>query len=519
VLERSEALYRRAGLEPGDSAGLEQLLGQLPRARELRVQQTTLRGQNDADLEALERAGEPELAELDADALSRERETAEQLANTAQKHRDEIAEIRAEVGAATRGHALEDAIAQCDAAREALDERRSDALRVAAGCYLIERVGQEHERTQMPRVLERARDLFAEFTHQGYRLELDPGDEPRLRAFDLREGLGQALEELSDGTRAQLLLAARLAFLEESERGTTLPLFLDEALDQSDPSRFHAIAGSLGRIARDHGRQIFYLTSDPHDVERIRAALCDEGCKDAQVIDLQQERRQQASAGGPAELRVEPPPSVPAPEGRSAEDYGALIQATPLDPRRGHAAQHLFHLLWDDLPLLHRLLERRIERAGQWQMLSGSSVAAEAVAGSGHIQQLDPRVELLQSFCELWLVGRGRTVDRDAVVESDAISERFLEPVVEIAGELEGDAGRLIACLRERDDERLGGFRSNNTERLDAFLTEQGYLADTAPLEEAELTARAMASPAAARLPADVAGECLYRWWRLAART
>ncbi len=40
----------------------------------------------------------------------------------------------------------------------------------------------------------------------------------------------------------------------------------------SDPSRFHAIAGSLGRIARDHGRQIFYLTSDPHDVERIRIA-------------------------------------------------------------------------------------------------------------------------------------------------------------------------------------------------------------------------------------------------------
>ena len=209
---------------------------------------------------------------------------------------------------------------------------------------------------------------------------------------------------------------------------------------------------------------------------------------------------------------------MPAPDGRSAEDYGALIQATPLDPQRGHAAQHLFHLLWDDLPLLHRLLERRIERAGQWPMVSGSSVAAAAAGDSGRIQQLDPRAELLQSFCELWLVGRGRPVDRDALVESDAISDRFLEPVIEIAEELAGDANRLIECLRERGDERLGGFRSNNTDRLEAFLTEQGYLADTAPLEEAVLTARAMASPAAARLPANIAAECLHRWWRLAAR-
>ena len=517
VLEGDLALYQRAGLEPGDSAELEQLVSLLPRAQELREQQTTLRGQNDADLEALDRAGESALAELDADALTREREAAEQLAETAQKLRDEIAAIRAEVGAATRGHALEDEIAQRDAAREALDERRSEALWAAAGSYLIERVEQEHERTQMPRVLQRARDLFAEFTHQGYRLELDQGDEPRLRAFDLREGVGQALEELSDGTRSQLLLAARLAFLEESERGTPLPLFLDEALDQSDPGRFHAIAGSLGRIARDHGRQIFYLTSDPHDVERIRAALRDEGCKDAQAIDLQQLRRQQSSAGGPAELSVEPHPSVPALEGHSAEVYGALIQATPLDPRRGHAAQHLFHLLWDDLPLLHRLLERRIERAGQWHMVSGSPVAAALLADSERAEQLEPRAELLESFCELWLLGRGRPVDRDAIVESGAISDRFLEAVVEIANELQGDAGRLIECLRERGDERLGGFRSNSTERIESFLTEQGYRDEQAPLDEGELAARAMASPAAVRLPADIAAECLHRWWRLAA--
>ena len=46
-------------------------------------------------------------------------------------------------------------------------------------------------------------------------------------------GLGP--DKLSDGTRAQLILAARLAFAEEAEQGAALPLFLDEALDHSDP--------------------------------------------------------------------------------------------------------------------------------------------------------------------------------------------------------------------------------------------------------------------------------------------
>ena len=51
--------------------------------------------------------------------------------------------------------------------------------------------------------------------------------------------------ELSDGTRIQLLLACRLAYLEEAEGDTKTPLFLDEVLSTTDPERFTAVAGAV----------------------------------------------------------------------------------------------------------------------------------------------------------------------------------------------------------------------------------------------------------------------------------
>ena len=98
---------------------------------------------------------------------------------------------------------------------------------------------------------------------------------------------------------------------------------------------------------------------------------------------------------------------------------------------------------------------------------------------------------------------------------SRAVSATFLDRVAEVATELEGDAAALIESLRTRSDERLGGFRENKADDLETYLTDQGYL-DTRPvLGEAEIHARALASPAASRLPGRTAAECVHRWWTL----
>jgi uncharacterized protein YhaN len=513
-------IYRQAGLDPGDRVGLARLLENLERHRQLRRRRDGLVNSATPAEDRLKSAGELELVQRDREALEAEKRVLEARADGLDDLRSQIADIRAEVRKARGGHDLEDAIARRDRALGKLEERRQEALQAAAGRLLLDTVRREHETEQMPRVLQRARELFGTFTHHAYELRVAPDEAGSFLAIEARSGAGRRPHELSDGTRAQLLLAARLAFAEEAEHGVRLPLFLDEALDQSDPVRFRAIARSLGRMVEDETRQIFYLTNDPSDAQQIQQALDQEGCAAARIIDLAAVRKRAAGVPGPEALRVPPLPEVPTPSGQTPESYGTALGVPPLDPRRGPVAQHLFHLLWDDLSLLHRLLESRIEHLGQWLTLSrsGSGLASRIVAGEGSGSQLDARAQLLEAFCQAWLEGRGRPVDRDAIEQSGAVSGRYLDDVVEIASELGGDGERLIEVLRARNDERLQGFRSKAAEGLEGFLIEEGYIDPRPILEESDIVARGLANPAAARLPERVAAECVHHWWSLCAR-
>jgi exonuclease SbcC len=512
-------IYADAGLEIDDLHGLTALLDSLPRYMELARARMRLQSQIELDQTELSNASESDLGELDKLALERLHDENSRAAEKITELRDEIASINAQVDAAQRGHSIQDLIAVQDEALAKLHDRRSEALFAKAGRLLMDGIEREYEQTQMPRVLERARGLFSAFTHHHYELGLGSGAEAtQLIAIDLQSGEGLGLEELSDGTRAQLLLAARIAFAEEVEQGRTLPLFLDEALDQSDPARYEAIVRSLGRVAEDQGRQIFYLTSDPADVGRIQHALDKEQCDLPAVIDLGLVRRNAASISGPSVLHVEPRPPVPSPNGLSADEYGAALGVPALDPSLGYVQQHFFHVLWDDLDLLHEFLTHGIERVGQWRTVLETPLADKLGAQSKSPEEIALRSDLLEIFCEFWNQGRGRPVDREALEDSDALSDRFLDNVVEIANELRGNPENLLDALRAREDERLRGFRSNSLEKLESYMRENGYLDDQPVLAEAELRLRALSSPAANQLPAGTADECLNRWWTLAER-
>ena len=513
-------IYSEAALEEGDLSGLVRLLGSLQRYRELNSARTSLEGQIGLDCAELKKAGEPELAECDGLSLVPLKESLTSLATKATALRSEIAGTAARIDEAKRSNAMRDLIGVREEARARLRNLRDEAFHAKAGRYLMDAVRGEYEQSRMPRVLERARELFSGFTYHGYELRLAKDEEtPRLVAVELRSGEARELDELSDGTRAQLLLAARIAFAEQVERGMVLPLFLDEALDQSDPRRFEAMVRSIGRVGREQDRQIFYFTSDPLDVDRIRHALGKEDCDIAAAIDLGRIRTNVDSAGGSRALSIDPGPTVPAPDGRSPEEYGAVIGVPAFLPALGHAEQHFFYVLWDDLDLVHDLLSNGIERVGQWKTVSGTPLAERFGSRSVTPSETSLRLDLLEVFCGLWKQGRGRTVDRDALEESGALTGRLLEDVASIARELHGDAKRLVAALGENREPRLRSLRRSSVERLRRHLIEYGYLDERPVLAEGELRLRALTSPAANGLPGTVASGCLKRWWEWARKS
>ena len=459
ALNSIRKIYSEVSLDEGDLHGLTALLHSLPHYLDLKSTVARLEGQIELDRGELEKANEAELADCDRSSLERLQRDVSQAVTKAAKLRDAIAEIKAQVNEAKSGSNIQDLIAVREKVRTKLRDRLDEALFSKAGTFLFDTVEREYEQIQMPRVFERARSHFSTFTHHNYELRLGKeAKKPRLFAIELHSGEGRELEELSDGTRAQLLLAARIAFAEEVEEGRTLPLFLDEALDQSDPERFEAIVRSLGRIANDQERQIFYLTSDPFDIDRIQYALAKENCEIAAKIDLRLIRYQAASVSWPLALHVEQRPEVLAPNGLSATEYGVALGVPLLEPALGYVAQHFFYVLWDDPDLLHDFLVNGIKSAGQWKTVSGTTLADKLGSRSISSQEIAFRLDLLEIFCELWKQGRGRPVDREAIENSGALSERYLGDVVAIADELCGDPEMLITVLGTKEDPRLKGF-------------------------------------------------------------
>ncbi len=518
-LEDAKArLFGVAGVEAGDRSALTRRLDLLDRYRELCRERDEL-GANikraDGELAA---AGEAPLAGLHLPQLSDEKAALEEQSKHVDSLNRQIGEIEEKARNAREGHVLEDAIAKKEAELGELGARRDEALGAAAGKFLIECVRIDHETNQMPRVLERTRHHFGAFTHERYELKVSSTDGGSFVAIDAKGvGVGLGPEKLSDGTRAQLILAARLAFAEEAEQGAALPLFLDEALDHSDPERFHAIARSLARMVADDGRQVFYLSNDPTDVDRFRSAFDAEGCDQLRTIDLGEIRHQVARVDGPEALRVAPLVPVPSPVGESAESYGAAIGVAPLDPNRDPISQHLYYVLREDLSLLHELLLARIETVGQClNLLKGGSAFARKVASGSEVgAQLEARIALLETFCLAWREGRGKKVGRLELEQSGAVSEKYLDEVVAVAAEFDGDAGRLLTSLRERKDPRLSGYRSKSTEALERFFVKQGHLDDKLILGETQLLACVIATPAANQLSSEVAAELLHQWWSL----
>ena len=481
-----ESLFAQAKVEPRDRVALAARIDQLPQWKEANTalhtattEEALVRARlvDQPDLVAL--ADEGERARLQAD---RETSTVEAAEHT--RLIQEHTTIRTRLNDAGKDRKLEQAAAEESRARQALEDKRDEALLAVATRTLIDDVERAFEAEHEPAVLRRARDAFAEVTARAFELRLR-GDGTFI-AHDVRQETARELAELSSGTRMQLLLAVRLAWIETQEQGgETLPLFLDEALTTSDEERFAVMAQSLERLAgaRDEGRnedgagtarrrQIFYLSARRHEPALWQQAT---GAGPA-VIDLAAVRfPSQASA--PEEYRVEAPPSIPAPDGRSAESYASLLGVPPrLDLHRPEGSIHLFHLLRDDPALLHTLMDTwRIGSLGQLEVLLASDAARTALPGEDLQCRLRRRCRVVRAWVELWRQGRGRPVDRGVLEQCSAISATFIDRVADLAVHVRGDAEALLQALREGKVDR---FRTRKIDELEQWLAEEGYTDD-----------------------------------------
>lgn len=421
---------------------------------------------------AVDAVGVAELTALSPDRLARRLEDALSAAKEERELFREIEGIRANLERARTRHDVEDALAEVTAARAALAAQRDEDMDDAIGAALVEWLEASASESNRPPVFRRARELLSRITRGHYRLDL-ARDGSAFRAYDTVARRGRSLDELSAGTRVQLLLAVRVAFVETLEQGAAPPLLLDEVLANCDDVRATAIIDAAIALARA-GRQVFYFTAQADELAKWRDALRrhDVDWAERELTDAAPRARTFDWAG-----RSPPRDAVPAPEGYDHMAYGALLRVPPFDPWRDTAAIHLWYLV-TDVAALHALLCLGIDRWGRLQELARHG-GDDLPVGQAILDDARRTADLCARFASLWRRGRGRPLDRAALEDSGAITDTFLDRVADLCRQLDGDAGALLDALDRRVIPR---FRESSVEELREFCRARGHVSDDPPM-------------------------------------
>jgi uncharacterized protein YhaN len=480
-------LFETARLEQGDSLELNRRLDELDAWKKLKKKHgdyVVLRNDKkqslenkkglmarieDGDEEGLRLELENELeAAAGLEALQAERTRVQTLLNKAGANRD-----------------LEKARARVDMAASALEEKYEQARFADIGNMLLDAANEEYQSVHEPGVLKYARELFQSFTRHQFDMEFDSKTN-RFRGRDLAQERSLEMSELSSATRMQLLLATRIARARQMEGAETLPMFLDESLTSSDEQRFGQVAESLEKIAAEEDRQVFYMGARRHEADLWEQMTQNR----PHHIDLA-EVRFGAGQAEPSDFQLRSSDPLPSPAKHSAESYAALLRVPPVNPRQPAGRIHLFHLLRDDLNLLHSLMQDcLLVSLGPLEAALRDTAAVNISPDPAVRERLDARCSIAKSWVELWRQGRGKLVDRSvleraSVNRSGIISDNFIDEVTALANKVHGVAESLITALENRE---VVGFLTRKTEDLKRYFEDEGYIdqQETLTMEERE---------------------------------
>ncbi len=390
----------------------------------------------------------------------------------------EISSLETRMDSAKRGSDVERAQAEVSAAEEMLRDHRNADLAAMAGHLLVQHLLRATQDNHRPEVFHRARELFTQVTRGCYRLEFDDadlGDASTFRAFDTHTRRSHSLDELSSGTKVQLLLAIRIAFVETQEHGLRLPLFLDETLATSDDERARAIMDGVIALAEE-GRQVFYFTAQADEVRRWREVLQERAVEHA-MFDLA--RIRSLSSGGLDALDVPAPESfavgsLPPPDDHTHESYGSALGVPPLRTGEPATSAHVWYVV-HDVRALHHLLGLGCRLWGQLENVAGGREPAILSDFPGVYAQARILARALDVLCAHAAIGVGKRVDRQCLLDSEAVTDTMMGAVMELVERHDGDAREIVNALERREVAR---FQRSSLDRLRDYFTENGYVDD-----------------------------------------
>lgn len=414
--------------------------------------------------------------------ISDNREKANQLEDISEN----ITQIETRIENAKSKNDLENALKKLEQSLTELKKLYENNLSSLTGNLLVEQLKEETKKQNQTPVIRRANDLFTNITKGRYQLQaLEENGKPAFKALDKILNQGQSLEKLSTGTRIQLLLSVRLAYIETQESTLKLPVLADELLANSDDVRAKEIIDALVEISKE-GRQVFYFTAQADEVAKWKTNLDQEKDISYKISEISGDKNETVTheSEKPQFKNFELKQSkVPKPENMNHTEYGKLLSIPGFNMITNKIEQiHVWYLL-EDTKLIYNCLATGIKYWGQLKSFLESNGTLEGF-DENVIQKLKEKAELLEHFQELYKQGRNVRVDREILENSGAVSPNFIDAVNDKLNEVDKDPAKLIAALRNGEVSR---FTKAKVNELENYFLEKGYLSEEEPLEKQDI--------------------------------
>lgn len=461
----------------------------------LKTEQRSIHKQLDSALvelqgnrELLERLNVVSGAELSVESLENvDRSRSEALLSSARasathlrEYVEESARLEEQLRHARHGHQLEDAYASVHLAEAASAQQASQRGAAALEGLLLDWSVDSVQHEGGSKSLANADEWLRRFTHGRFGIRLS-GDGV-LVGFDEHAQRERAFEELSDATRVQARLAARLAAIHDAEAGgEQLPLVLDEVFSTTDPERFESIAVALSEMVR-LGRQIIYLTADKGEWERWLELASAHSLVQPKLVALGRLKGAGSSGVSVPERKL-----VPKPGDVSAGEYAELLGVAKPSLHTTPAAWPVLWLMPDELDAVHSVHMRRLETSGQ-VLGSAHRLGNTVVWGFDNRRsdtltaRLERRLDALRRLQIRWLRGTGREFRWEDVEKSGAISSTFEDRAWSAFNESDGEPAQFVEAIANLDR-----FRSSNVDALREYLITHGVLPESSPATFDEL--------------------------------
>jgi len=355
------------------------------------------------------------------------------------------------IAAAKHDTQLENAALDFARTLSELDTRREEEVQACMVHLLLSKVQAQTERSFRPEVLKRSSDWLARITAQRYTLSVGPKG---FAALDTKLQQSFSLDELSSGTKVQLLFAVRMAFLEmqEASSGYRFPVFFDEVMGNSDDERSLAIAQAIAEISRD--RQVFYCTAQADEVEKLTRAAGDL----VHTIDLEDAKRGYTLERHPFVMTKTNQQSLP-PFSEDYSEYARLCKVAGPDLYEPIGALSSWYVCTTSKEL-EALLKRGLSTCGQARQLD---------------ERYEMRVDLLKYVQTRVRIGRPKILRVADLADENLKLNRnagFYEGLLSFVGEAERSGSDILRAIEERT---LKGVSKSAREALETFFTKEGF--------------------------------------------